>query len=207
MTLYPGNMINPLYGYIHQGVEVYPKVIAHRIAAYAKIDHTQVDWTLWVPSQMPETCDIPLVIPGSSKSTVYIYSIGMRVSKADLLGTNGEKLKIAETPNGAGFSGFNGVLDVTNGKIPISPERPYASDGYGIIQMPGADASLEAPLGEMPGWKPRLFNVTAGGTAFGSGIRSADPKKCGIVIVEICYLSVDQLVVSEEALFKSSWSA
>ena len=209
MTLFPGNVVNPLDPFKGQGMLTSFKKIEHQAMAYAKIGiQTQTSWDLWIPSRHPETPDRPLIIPGNAKSSVYITFIGMRVSDADILGTAGEKLKIADSVSGAGFSGFNNVFDVDNtSKLKISPDLALISDGYGIAQLPGADASLPAPLGEMPGWSPKLFNVTAGGTALGNGMKSADPKKDAIIIVDIVWSTIDQLVISKEALLKGSWSS
>jgi hypothetical protein len=222
-----GNHINPLNSYTRETFSPYGSNFVFVEVGIACIDYkaSQTDWPILVQSQQNEEGPREFEIPGTADNPSYIFYIGLRPLKHDpevprlsktgnLVGGLGEGLVVAESlTSSIRFRPTPAVVVASplapSGRGLLLPPDDWRDvnpeNGWAIAQMPGADPSLPSPMGEMPGWRPRLWNTNAAGTAVGTGMKSSHPKDPAIVVVEVWYMTMNKPVHDNLAVFSANW--
>ncbi|ABA24673.1 hypothetical protein Ava_D0008 [Trichormus variabilis ATCC 29413] len=168
--LFPGNQTQLLNWYNGERLECYPKILAYHALGYATITsslQTQID--IFVPSHQRDRNDTPLIVPAGAQ----VYYIGLRTPNVALIGTTGERLKVA-----AAHTDTAPVLTVASSAIAANSSARSVATPYD---------TLAAPLGTLGGaTQYRLLNSNAGNTVAGTGVRVASGTQR--VICDVCYL-------------------
>jgi hypothetical protein len=185
-----GNLTRrPLNGYADEVAILEPGLGSRQYVGYGKITTTpQSEIELVLPSFQKRRADIPFIVPAS---TVYRMSIrlprflredekglgkkyGLLENGATLIGTTGERLKVATIA--AGHTATSPVI--------VSASNSYTPNGSVVI---GATewGTLAAPLGTLA--SPTTFKLyvsNAGNTAAGNGISVS--KGVAYILAEVC---------------------
>lgn len=202
--IYPGNYVNILDAYKSNAVAAVPGRIYFHTHGYAKITGTPANvFDIVIPSpdlrqDDKPRLDIPqLVVPVGAR----VYSVGIRVSDAQdnnqnnpvgskILGTNGDRLKIASAVNttatgqiAANALGTNSAaIAFSGGVAPVDNNR---FDVVTPVEITGSPLTL------------RLFVTNNTGTAAGSNI-SSNAIGGAYVIADVCWYLPDEPPTREE---------
>lgn len=185
--LFPGNQTQLLNWFNGERLEEMPKIQAWHAIGYATITSSlQTSIDILVPSHRRDVSDVPLIVPSGAQ----VYFIGFRTPNVALIGTTGERLKVATA-----HTDVNPNIAVASSAI--------AANSTGRSGATPFD-TLAAPLGILGGaTQYRLLCSNAGNTAAGTGIRVATGTQR--VVVDLCYVTLGDPSRQEQVGYPSTY--
>lgn len=184
-----GNIINPLNGYVDESVHYPPKVSMRHYQGLVYVPNTdyQTTFTIYLPSRMKDTPDLPMVLPIGAN----VYYIGLATGDNLVQLTSTDRIKVATAIGATGVS-------VNPGAAQIPADLRNSSHLANPYDMTGASAPLGLQASPLT---LKLFSTTSGLTSLGTGLKSA---KTGIddksyISVDVCWWTWDEATAIEGA--------